>query len=105
MQLNPRKSKWKLYLLTHTLAGLVGASAGFTVACWAIAPIYTTPKYHLNDFKKVPPIQPFNGFSSNKLWEFKCVGTEKDCGTVSIPNPSTLLLIGCGLVVMYLFKK
>ena len=105
MQLNPRKSKWKLHLLTHTLAGLLGASVGFTVACYAIAPNYTTPKYKLNDFKKVPPIPEFKGFAQEKFNEFKCIGTEKDCGPVSIPNPSTLLLIGCGLVFIRLFKK
>lgn len=105
MYLTKRKSKWKFYLLTHTLAGLLGVSTGFVVASWAIAPIYTTPKYKLNDFKKVPPIPEFKGFAQEKLNEFKCIGTEKDCGAVSIPEPGTLLLVGCGLIAMYWLKK
>lgn len=92
----------KKLILTHTLAVLLGASIGFTLACWAFVPLHLgPPKYKLNDFRKVPPIEPFSGFTTERQWEFKCIGTDKDCGQpVSIPEPGTIFLFGIGLVLL-----
>ena len=92
---------WKS-LVSHMLVLVLGASIGFTVACWALFPLRSDgrPKYQRGDFKRVTPIAGFEGFTSDPQWVLSCVGSAKDCGEpIHITEPSTLALLGIGLAI------
>lgn len=90
--------------ITHLLALLFGASLGFAVAVWVFDPAGSAspPKYRASDFRKVPPTQSANLYGHEpKQWEFRCIGTAKDCGKpTELPEPGTLLLVGVGLIAI-----
>lgn len=101
---------WRV-IVTHTLAGLIGMSFGFAVGVWAVLPAQAEgpPKYRLNDFQRLPPIERGGWFRPEKLWTFDCIGSEKDCGVHStpsvvrsqpIPEPGTLWLVLPGLLAL-----
>lgn len=91
---------FKTALVTHLAAWLIGVCSGFALAAWLlIEPVRAgETKYHLRDFAKKPPVIRINEYGHEpKRWEFRCVGSEKDCGRPTpVPEPSTLVLLVAG---------
>ena len=98
--------RWELFVAL-LLALLVLANVVMTWALWPADCPTGAPRYRLQDFRHVPPSQAENLYGHEpKQWEFRCIGSAKDCGEPTpIPEPGTLALIGAGLAVMAWGKK
>lgn len=91
--------EWFVALL---LALLVITNAVMTWALWPAGCPTGEPKYHLQEFPKLPPAIRQNGYGHEpRVNTFHCIGGEKDCGPAQpIPEPGTALLVGSGLLVL-----
>lgn len=90
--------EWFVALL---LALVVMTNVIMTWALWPAGCPTEPPKYRMQDFRHVPPTRAENLYGHEaKQWEFRCIGSAKDCGTVEIPEPGTLALVGAGLIAL-----